>query len=126
MRPCNKCGLNLPLTEFYWRPKRNQHSPSCKACSRKDRSNNRLQNSEREKLYAIEYKYELSPDDYSKLYETCGGVCSICKKASKLVVDHCHRSGQVRGLLCGQCNTMLGMAKDSVDTLQSAILYLKG
>ena len=53
------------------------------------------------------------------------GLCKICSKEAILYVDHCHDSEEVRGLLCQQCNTLLGMAKDSTDTLASAIEYLK-
>lgn len=43
----------------------------------------------------------------------------------KLVVDHCHVTGKVRGLLCHNCNRALGLLKDSVDNLSKAIDYLK-
>lgn len=44
----------------------------------------------------------------------------------KLVVDHCHSSGVVRGLLCHNCNRALGLLKDSTRNLESAIRYLEG
>jgi hypothetical protein len=44
----------------------------------------------------------------------------------KLVVDHCHSSGEVRGLLCHNCNRALGLLKDSVDSLMRAARYLEG
>lgn len=43
----------------------------------------------------------------------------------KLVVDHCHDTGKIRGLLCHNCNRALGLLKDSVHTLESAIDYLE-
>jgi len=48
------------------------------------------------------------------------------RHSMKLVVDHCHEGGQVRGLLCHNCNRALGLLKDDVDTLQKAIDYLGG
>jgi hypothetical protein len=54
------------------------------------------------------------------------GCCAICKESGKeLVVDHCHESGDVRELLCQDCNSMLGRAKDSIETLKSSVNYLK-
>ena len=43
----------------------------------------------------------------------------------RLSVDHCHKTGKIRALLCGQCNTMLGMAQEKKDILQMAIKYLE-
>jgi DNA mismatch repair ATPase MutS len=58
------------------------------------------------------------------------GKCKICNKPlhydkRSTHIDHCHTSGKVRGLLCHLCNPMLGMAQDKIETLQSAIRYLK-
>ena len=62
------------------------------------------------------------------LYAEQNGRCGICKRHERevlmLVVDHCHKTGLVRGLLCGRCNVMLGMAGDLVDNLQAGIEYL--
>jgi len=44
---------------------------------------------------------------------------------TKLVVDHCHSTGKIRGLLCHNCNRALGLMQDNVETLQNAIDYLK-
>jgi hypothetical protein len=46
------------------------------------------------------------------------------QRNEKAHVDHCHASGVVRGLLCGQCNILLGAAKDSIETLFAAADYL--
>ena len=80
--------------------------------------------------------YGLEHDDYLKLLEDQHHVCAICGnvetarnpsgKIKPLSVDHCHKTGKVRGLLCRACNTLLGNAKDDVDVLISAISYLKG
>lgn len=59
------------------------------------------------------------------------GLCDICGKSPEhssygvLCIDHCHDSNVFRGLLCSQCNSLLGYSYDNVDTLQSAIEYLQ-
>lgn len=53
-------------------------------------------------------------------------MCAICAITTSdvLHVDHCHTTGKIRGLLCHQCNVLLGASKDSITTLQNAIKYL--
>ena len=82
------------------------------------------------------YKWGLTPVEYNRLLlkqDNCCAICG-CKNTSKIIkhpkvypllVDHNHRTNKVRGLLCGQCNTMLGMAKDNPKILNNAIAYLK-
>ncbi len=60
------------------------------------------------------------------------GCCAICKssdpgrkKSQWFCVDHDHKTGEVRGLLCNSCNAGLGFLKDSIETLAQAIIYLK-
>lgn len=54
------------------------------------------------------------------------GRCAICNKEMKQVnVDHCHKTQEVRGLLCTACNTGIGKLKDDISVLESAIKYLK-
>jgi hypothetical protein len=52
--------------------------------------------------------------------------CGVCKKdiTNNYTIDHCHKSNKIRGLLCRQCNTVLGLVHDNTDTLQNAIKYL--
>jgi len=71
--------------------------------------------------------YDLTPEQYEKLIIDQGNKCAICKEPPiKFYVDHCHTNGHVRGLLCRHCNSLLGMAKDNIMTLQNAIGYLNG
>lgn len=76
------------------------------------------------------YKYGITLQDYRKMVESQGGVCKICGgppngKHLKLVVDHCHTSGLVRGLLCSSCNKAIGLMRDDVEILKKAIFYLE-
>lgn len=73
-------------------------------------------------------KYNMSLSEYDTLFEQQDGVCAICgdsPNTKRLFVDHCHKTGKIRGLLCGRCNSMLGFAKDSISNLASAIKYLE-
>ena len=67
--------------------------------------------------------------DYKYLFRIQGGVCAICKgvpngRWKQLNIDHCHKTGTVRGLLCSSCNKALGCYQDSKEILLSAIEYL--
>lgn len=77
--------------------------------------------------YQLKSKYGLTEDAYKALYESQKGVCKICGNEDfrKLVVDHDHITGRIRGLLCTSCNVGLGMFKDSIKNLLNAIEYLK-
>lgn len=72
-------------------------------------------------------KFGLSMDDYKALLESQGGGCAICGKteeARALAVDHCHKTGRVRGILCRACNTGIGHLQDDPILLGKAIEYL--
>lgn len=74
--------------------------------------------------------YGITLDDYKRMYSEQKGCCAICEQEKPpegragLVVDHCHKSGSVRKLLCSQCNKGLGHFYENVDFLAKAIDYL--
>ncbi len=73
--------------------------------------------------------YGITADQYWALYEHQGGKCAICQRATgrtkMLSVDHDHKTGEVRGLLCNYCNRhVLGHLRDSVAALLRAVRYL--
>ena len=81
-------------------------------------------------------KYGLTLKDYDDLLKKQNYVCAICKKEneqrarlstknSSLTVDHCHKTGKIRGLLCHQCNLMLGNSNDEPEILRIGALYLE-
>jgi hypothetical protein len=102
------------------------------------------ENREKSKVYAREFykknphrqririlaQYGLTEEGFDELLKSQNGVCAICGKSrseikSNLVVDHDHKTGKVRGLLCVQCNTSLGNLKDNTDLLKKAAEYLE-
>lgn len=79
-------------------------------------------------------KYGLSADDYELLYEKQNGVCAICGKSETvenntgtirlLSVDHNHKTGKVRGLLCMSCNIFLGYLEKNSEYISKALVYI--
>ena len=90
---------------------------------------------------AVSYKwylknaYDLTTEQYQEMFKKQNGVCAICKKPETrkgrnsaillLSVDHNHKTKKVRGLLCQECNLLLGYSHDSIIILKEAIRYLK-
>lgn len=74
-----------------------------------------------------EARFGLSPGQYAQMLAAQSGACAICERPPirrALAVDHCHATGQVRGLLCHQCNQALGLFQDDLPRMSRAILYL--
>lgn len=69
--------------------------------------------------------YDLTPEREAEILESQGGVCALCRRDRKLVVDHDHKTGVVRGLLCIACNTILGKSGDDIAGLEAVIAYLR-
>lgn len=83
---------------------------------------------EKRRISKILKTYNLTLEEYYSLYKD-GAFCSICgiseyENNKKLAIDHCHKTGIVRGLLCNNCNHGLGKFKDSIQLLSKAIDYL--
>lgn len=117
----------------------------CSVCYRREWRSDE-ENRERERAYQREHqarkrasltargrfeivikRYGLTFDQYSEIVIRQGGRCAACGMAtSDLQVDHCHKRGKrhVRGLLCQNCNSALGHAKDDASRLQALIDYL--
>ena len=80
-------------------------------------------------------RYGLSEDDYEAMYELQEGLCGVCGEPEiqrredgseqLLSVDHDHRSGRIRGLLCSRCNTGVGLFRDNPALLRAAAEYLE-
>ena len=122
---CQNCGEEF--SELNTKIRAGGGKFCCNDCYKEFRSKNKKDPRELNRLYQKKYKYGLSKEDYYSLFETQQNKCAICGDSfdeTKAFVDHDHQSGKVRGLLCTRCNTLLGMAKDNVEILKSAIKYL--
>mgnify|MGYP001598902286 CR=1 FL=1 len=141
---CPRCKINS--RQEYG----NYHSSYCRIChnelGRKHRKNNRdkyilkariYYSENREKIlkeskeYYLKYRnkatakrYGISLVEYEDLLQTANNQCQICRTTETLRVDHDHKTGKVRGILCLHCNSGLGYFKDSQKLLKVAIKYL--
>lgn len=113
-KKCSSCGEVKPANEY----NRNRYSShgidsKCRVCQSKY-------------VYArhIEKAYGISISEYNLMVETAGGRCAICRRVRALVIDHNHATGEVRGLLCKNCNTGIGLLEESIEVLRSAERYL--
>lgn len=141
MKHCNKCNQDKELSEFYKNKKsKDLHTAYCKKCSiaitkkwqqynshKMRTANKKWRAANPDKQLAIDIKrYNLTVDQYRQMVMNQNGKCAICCKSQlRLHIDHCHKTGKVRGLLCNTCNRVLGIFEDSLDRFQSAVNYLR-
>jgi hypothetical protein len=125
MKRCPDCGETKALEEF----PRNKNSKDgrhtyCKPChnARGRETIERLHGNSRH--YHLKRRYGIGADEFDELVRQQGGVCPICGRADPEHVDHDHETGDVRGILCFNCNGGLGQFRDSIDSLRAAAAYL--
>lgn len=133
MKHCKHCGI--PLTDNFYKSKPN----TCKSCvkararqwakdnpERRKRSNkaDHSRNRDERNWKCKERKYGISRGEYEALLQSQDGYCAVCSETENLYIDHDHHTGEVRGLLCAKCNTMLGMSDDSPSRLMAGAQYL--
>lgn len=145
---CNRCEATKDLTEFYKSKfSSTGYYSECKACykqrNKKYHSENwdeilktkqKYAKNNRDRRRNNDYKrmYGISLDEYNEILHKQKGRCKICSshhtelkgRRQHLVVDHCHTTGKVRGLLCDTCNRAIGMLKDCPDIILKAHEYL--
>lgn len=77
----------------------------------------------------LKIRYGLTEEKYNDMLSKQDNVCAVCKEAFESSknrhIDHCHKSGKVRGIICNHCNRALGAVRDRVDILDSLIEYLR-
>lgn len=130
-RKCRACGVFKDKNEFTITQRDNKRVRKCKQCNREWAREHRLKNPDHYRHMDLKQNYGITPTQYQAFYKDQNGVCAICLKpeTSKrgwLHVDHHHLTGKVRGLLCGKCNSGIGLLGEDEKVLASAIQYLTG
>ena len=131
VKKCAICMLEHPVSNFYWG--NGYPGGYCKECSKKTTTQGRRDNPERRlvnRRRRLVYKFGITHEQYDAMHWRQSGVCAICRSDKtwgdrRLSVDHCHKTGRVRDLLCSQCNSALGNFHDSLPLLQRAMEYLR-
>lgn len=137
---CPCCGEAKPTTEFSRHNKNGKWGfcSWCKECNNKRTKKYLLENPEKSKRMGrnnkLKKQYGLTIEDIETMLKNQNYKCAICggeiflfgsSKNLTAHVDHDHKTGKVRGLLCHECNTGLGKFRDNTNYLLSAISYLK-
>lgn len=129
LKPCKSCGSMFDHKRrraILCQPcKTAQHREYCKSTNYHRKRYKKIAPQERERH--LIRKYGMTQADYDRMFSAQGGQCAICNKTQEraLDVDHCHATGLVRGLLCTNCNRMIGHAGDRADKLRAAANYLE-
>lgn len=116
MKKCYYCKIEKEYSEFY-KNKNGRYGLDnrCKNCE-KNRSKSRN--------YRVE-KYGISNEDFLSMKEVQNYKCLICNQIKPLIIDHCHKTRKVRGLLCTRCNIKIGFLQDNPEIVKAAILYIE-
>ena len=131
---CLKCG---ELKDFELFPvinkKMGYRSSYCKVCANKIRENSRkLKGVEpiRQRAKWLKSSFGISVDQYNDILLLQDNKCAICGRTEELdgknfAVDHDHKTGKMRGILCKRCNLLLGKFENSTGNMEGAISYLQ-
>jgi len=128
MKTCSKCKTEKPFQGFS--KSKNEacgYHSHCKMCNKEYRDANKelFRNSH------LKSKYGIDLVEYNQMFAKQDGRCAICGRHQSefkhsLAVDHCHETGEVRGLLCSTCNRGIGYLQDDASVVLRAASYLAG
>ncbi|MGW5778363.1 endonuclease domain-containing protein [Streptomyces sp. NPDC003863] len=113
---CQRCGVIKPHSEWHRNATASDGlSTRCKACRAIEGRAGHLKR-----------QYGITEAERDQMIADQGGVCVICQEGPAEHVDHDHRTGKVRGVLCFSCNAALGQFKDRPDVIRRAAAYVEG
>jgi hypothetical protein len=138
MKKCTKCQEVLPLTAF---SKHRRYKDGlrfrCKSCESQDAKDKRQKDlatdyegtREKERANNLKRMFDISIEYWKQKANAQDNKCAICSKecitGKRLCVDHDHETGQIRDLLCTNCNQGLGKFQDDPQLLEKAADYLR-
>jgi hypothetical protein len=128
MKTCTRCGASKPLEEFAKNSRyKSGRTAACKECLSANARSSYDPDYNRERHYLRLYGITIA--DYDRMLIKQQGMCAICPtdnpgKNGRFHVDHDHNTGEVRGLLCSNCNRGLGLFQDNAQYLLNASKYI--
>ena len=136
-KKCCKCGCIKSFAEFSNKSNtKDGKRTRCKQCESQDQKDKKRQSLEqdylgtrlKERANNLKRMFGMSLEEYNDKLSKQKGVCAICgglcKSGKRLAVDHNHKTGKIRDLLCGNCNGGLGKFQDNAELLVKAANYL--
>lgn len=147
-RFCRACNTTKPLTDFYrnrsrakgrytickpcWsaKQKARDSTPAGRAARSRYCAKYRASTKGRRKAkdFKLRRDYNITIEDYERMATAQGGCCAICHKPptkNPLYVDHCHKTGRIRGLLCAVCNHLIARVESDAELFGRIVQYLK-
>jgi hypothetical protein len=130
MKLCTSCKETKPLSEYF----KSSNTKSglqgeCKLCNSTRAKTWYRNNKERTKNNKLVKAYGITVSDFLTMLKKQNHKCGVCGTElmvdKSTCVDHCHTTGAVRGIVCTNCNLLLGHSKDSIEILKSAQKYLQ-
>ena len=113
MKICISCKIEQPINNFEKHTTKDGRRNNCNSCRYK----------QKKKFYSKRI-YGISNEQVEELKVIQNYSCAICKRIERLVIDHDHKTKEVRGLLCNGCNRGLGFFNDDTTALRNAVIYL--
>lgn len=128
IKKCSKCKVEKQVTEFFKNKcKKDSYDGYCKDCTKLVRKKT---DSKLNKERAIKSRYGLTKIQLDLKFEKQNSSCGICKNKLDLnkrstYIDHNHKTGETRDILCSKCNTVLGFVNEDIELLKEFIEYIK-
>lgn len=129
LRNCRRCSKDLPIESFGRRGYKKYQS-WCKDCAseyQKERRKASPWTSAKKRRYAKARNYKITEEEVRELEKR--KRCDCCKKLFRKLanqrIDHCHETGEIRGVICNNCNVGIGMLGDNLEGLEAAVRYLR-
>lgn len=118
-KKCSRCQLVRPIGDFHKSAARTDgHTNNCKFCMVEIGAEGYARRGDRYRRHGI------TEEEYDAMVEAQGESCALCQDRPIEVIDHCHATGRVRGLLCRPCNTGLGNLGDTPEAVARALTYI--
>lgn len=137
MKTCSKCEESKELYRFGKdRREKDGLSRYCRGCIKVYREKFEAGNPTSRKNRQLKTHFGITLEEYTRMLEKQNFVCKICQKPEtrciggvhntlrSLCVDHCHKTGKIRGLLCAYCNKAIGLFNDDITLIAESIKYL--
>ena len=131
-KKCRNCGEVKPISSFSKdKTRKDSHCFYCKDCVSLNQKMRRRPNcSTLNKSRHLKSKYNITLEQYNQMFDEQRGVCAVCGTPAKdlkrnLAVDHNHRTGKIRGLLCFSCNSLIGRIEKNPLLIPTMMKYIR-